>query len=535
MRFSLTLLTTKSKIIIGWLKEFHKRSLVISSEERSYKNFLAELKKDFDYKPNSSNFFLLVPLMNDLGTMKIVTQIAYKMAVEENFSIKYFYVHSGIDTKLLRNSKVGFFINQFLQFNYFLKNKLCRIYQVSKKDIILFNYFRPSYNIKNEERVSTKKELLDINYNNIPIGELIFDTYLRFRSKPDLDLTDNCLYDIIGYFKTLIDYWNKGLNRFPISRLLIPYTAYHHWGIPAYTCLAKNIDVVTFGSVNYVFSRPTLAHPYHSKNFHLYPEIFSQLKNKQECIQQAKEVLNSRLGGNIDSGTSYMKESAFSDNADILFSPPENNYWCVVFLHCFFDSPHIYGKSIFSDFYEWVVYILNHAAKNPNTIFYIKEHPNALPDNEDVITSLKNTYSQFNNIIFLPGKVSNKQIAAKKPNAVFTVYGTVAHEFAALKIPVVVAGENPQSMYGFIHKPSNIEEFKEMLNSIGSLKLPESYEEDEIYEFFYIHYQYYSKKYHSKNFDKKLDLVNGIINLPTDIPCSDLFLNNILLKEDYYE
>jgi hypothetical protein len=77
-------------------------------------------------------------------------------------------------------------------------------------------------------------------------------------------------------------------------------------------------------------------------------------------------------------------------------------------------------------------------------------------------------------------------------------------------------------MYGFIHKPSNIEEFKEMLNSIGSLKLPESYEEDEIYEFFYIHYQYYSKKYHSKNFDKKLDLINGKINLPKDIPYSDL-------------
>lgn len=308
--------------------------------------------------------------------------------------------------------------------------------------------------------------------------------------------------------------------------MLIPYTAYHHWGIPAYTCLAKNIDVVTFGSVNYVFSRPTLSHPYHSKNFHVYPEIFSQLKNKQECIQQAKDVLNSRLGGNIDSGTSYMKESAFSDNADITFSPPDKIFWCVVFLHCFFDSPHIYGKSIFSDFYEWVVYILNHAAENPNTIFYIKEHPNALPDNKEIINSLKKTYSQFKNIIFLHGKVSNKQIAAKKPNAVFTVYGTVAHEFAALKIPVVVAGENPQSMYGFIHKPSNVEEFKEMLNTIGKLKLPESYQEDEIYEFFYIHYQYYSKRYHSNNFDKKLDIANGIINLPKEIPCSDLFFNN---------
>ena len=77
-------------------------------------------------------------------------------------------------------------------------------------------------------------------------------------------------------------------------------------------------------------------------------------------------------------------------------------------------------------------------------------------------------------------------------------------------------------MYGFIHKPSNVEEFKEMLNSIGNLKLPESYLEEEIYEFFYMHYLYYTSKYNYLNFDKKLDFINGEINLPKDIPYSDL-------------
>jgi hypothetical protein len=515
-------ISVKIQLILSWIKEFYKRSIYISSEERNFKIFLSEIKRSYSYSPIGNEEILLVPLVDNVGTMKIVTTIAYKMASEENLIIKYFYVHSGVDRKIIRTSKLGYIISQFLSYNFVWVNKICSIYQLKKHNIIISNYFRPGLALNNLDLASSKEAILNINYKNISVGELIYDTYLRFRAKSNIDFNDECLTDIIVYAKKLVDLWQDNLNTYKVKRLLVPYLAYHHWGIPAYACLAKGIDVVTFGSVNYVFSRPTLAHPYHSKNFHLYPVIFSQLKNKLECIQQAKEVLNSRLGGNIDSGTSYMKESAFSDNVDILFSPPDNNYWCIVFLHCFFDSPHIYGKSIFSDFYEWVVYILNHAVENPNTIFYIKEHPNALPDNEEVIKELKKIYSQFKNIIFLPGKISNKQIASKKPNAVFTVYGTVAHEFASLKIPVVVAGENPQSMYEFIHKPSNLVEFKEILNSIGKLKLPASYQEEEIYEFFYMHYQYYSKKYHSKNFDKKLDIGKGIIYLPSDIPCEEL-------------
>lgn len=454
--------------------------------------------------------------------MKLVTEIAYKMAFEENLEIKYFYIHSGVDAKVHRGSKVAYTVSQFLVFNFLWIHKLCRIYHLKKADIIFSNYFRPGFAKPGLATVSSKEAILQIKYKNIPVGELIYDTYLRFRSKSGVDIKDECLTDIILYSEKMIDRWQEGLDKYKIRRMVLPYVAYHHWGIPAYTCLHKGIEVVTFGAVNYVFSKPTLSHPYHSKNFHTYPHKFSLVSNKAEKIYLAKDVLQKRLSGVVDVGTAYMKQSAFSDMNDANFSPSENSNWCVVFLHCFFDSPHIYGKSLFPDFHEWVIHILQHATKNTGTYYYIKEHPNALPENRLVVDSIKERYSQNQNIIFLPGYISNKQIAAKKPKAIFTVYGTVAHEFAALKIPVVVAGKNPQSMYGFIYKPETITDFDKYLDSIGLFGLPEEYRENDIYEFFYMHYLFYSAKYDSSNFDKQLDLINGKINLPVGIPFSDL-------------
>lgn len=315
--------------------------------------------------------------------------------------------------------------------------------------------------------------------------------------------------------------------------LLVPYTAYHHWGIPAYVFLDKKINVITFGSHNYIISQLSPQHPYHSKNFHLYPQKFENIDNTEVASKKslAKRTLDKRLGGEIDSGTLYMRQTAFSSDYTLDFSPEKDQNWCVVFLHCFFDSPHIYGETLFPDFYEWIIHILNRAINNENTFFYLKEHPNALPENRQVVNLIKENFKQYPNIVFLSAKVSNVQILQKSPKAIFTVYGTVAHEFAFKGIPVVVAGQNPQSNYGFTHQPESVDEFNYYLDNIGDFQLPKAYNVEDIYEFFYMNYLYYSDKYDSTNFSKNLNLDKGIINVPQEIPIDDLFFNMNVLSQ----
>jgi len=215
-----------------------------------------------------------------------------------------------------------------------------------------------------------------------------------------------------------------------------------------------------------------------------------------------------------------MKKSAFDSNATVKFSAGKRS-WCVVFLHCFFDSPHIYGESLFPDFYEWIIHILSTAKELPHQDYYFKEHPNALSENKKIVQEIKERFSEYSNIIFLSSDITNRQIIEQKPSAIFTVYGTAAHEFASLGIPVIVSGKNPQSDYGFIHKPESVKEFDHYIRNFPIIGLPESYNKEEIYEFFYMHYLFYSKKFDVTNFSKQLDLNNGVINIPKEIPYQD--------------
>jgi hypothetical protein len=510
----------KAKGLKSVIFEFYKRSILINTEEKKYINFLNNNKFRYPLLKKNNGEIILIPLMDDIGTMKVSIELAYKIAHEKGLQIKYFYVHCAIDGTVSRLNVFKYLLQQFQNFNFFWVNKLCRIYGIKRKDIIIFNFFWPGFKKPKHIRFITKKQILDIKYQNIRLGELIYDTYLRFRSQYTMNLSDPCLNEIIEYSKNMVNMWNSELEKYPIKTLLLPYTAYIHWGIPAYVSLQKNIEVLTYGSYSYVLSSLSSEHPYHSKNFHVYRKNFSKVKNPVQKKKLALDNLDKRLTGGIDPGTSYMKKSAFeADNSEKFL--PNNSKWCVVFLHCFFDSPHIYGESLFPDFYEWIIHILSKAKELPHQDYYFKEHPNALPENKKIVQAIKEKFSKFSNIIFLSADLSNKQIIEKKPFAIFTVYGTVAHEFASLGIPVIVAGANPQSYYGFIHKPESIKEFDHYIRNFSTIGLPESYDKEEIYEFFYMHYLFYSEKFDVTNFSKQLDLNNGVINIPKEIPYQD--------------
>jgi hypothetical protein len=500
--------------------EFYKRSISINPEEKNYNEFFNKMKVRYPLLKNKNIDIIIIPLIDDIGTMKVSIELAHKIAHEKGLQIKYFYVHCAIDGTLSRETFFKYTLQQFQNFNFFWIYKLCRTYGIKRKDIIISNFFWPGFKKPDHVRFTTKEQILDIKFQNIRIGELIYDTYLRFRSQYTMDVSDPSLNDIVGYSKKMVEMWSNELDKYSIKTLLLPYTSYIHWGIPAYVSLEKNIEVLSYGSISYVLSSITKKHPYHSKNFHRYRNLFSQVENPNPKRKLAEDTLNQRLAGVIDVGTHYMKRSAFDSTVKQEFLSGTRS-WCVVFLHCFFDSPHIYGESLFPDFYEWLIHILLQAKELPHQDYYFKEHPNALPENKKIVQEIKDRFSEYSNIIFLSEDISNKQIIEQKPSAIFTVYGTVAHEFASLGIPVIVAGENPQSDYGFIHKPESIKEFDHYIRNFPTIGLPESYNKEEIYEFFYMHYLFYSEKFDVTNFSKQLDLNKGVINIPKEIPYHD--------------
>jgi hypothetical protein len=178
---------------------------------------------------------------------------------------------------------------------------------------------------------------------------------------------------------------------------------------------------------------------------------------------------------------------------------------------------------LFPDFYEWIQHVLNTAAQVPTTDFIVKPHPNGLPDNDLIVSELKEKYKHFKNIKFIAKEVSNKQLISMQPKAIFTVYGTVAHEFAFLGFPVITSGNNPHSKYDFIYEPKSIYELDKLIHEVGAYGLPSNYFRDDILEFYYMHYLYFSKEYDISNFNFQKNFSTG------DFICSNkISLNNIV-------
>lgn len=515
-----------TRILYSEYREIAARDNTATEEEMEAVRFIDDLRSH--YKPAShSKGILLVPLMNDAPNMKMTMRLAFRIAEENGLLIRYFFVHTAIDIAVIKSR---FYTTvQYLKNRYISGPKrLRKIYGIRKSEILFSNYFKPTYLAESVVQAATKEELLNINNDGIVTGDLIYDTYLRFKSKPTPDLTDSSLQDLITYTAEMVRRWKKLLYSKNISQLLIPYATYIHWGIPARAAVDKGVKVTTFGSYLYILSNMRKEHPFHSKDHHIYRSLFEKINNKPEKIAAARIKLESRLGGEIDTGTTYMKASAFGDTVNGSFFFESGKPAAVIFLHCFFDSPHIYGEGLFVDFYEWIYFLLEKAGENSAVNYYFKPHPNGLPANGPIIEELKEKFSVYPNIFFIEPSVSNKQIVTANPKAVFTFYGTVAHEFAYLGIPVVGAGDNPHISYNFIYNPASVQELAYFVMNVGQYRLPDGYIKDEIPEFFFMHYMYYSPILDEMQFNIVKNFYTGEIALPERVSMADMTYNRQL-------
>jgi len=503
--------------IFFWLK----RVLYFSDSQKKSKKIINVIKENRANKREINEGIFLMPIYDDFATMRIIFEYQKKIFNNNLKQIRYYYVLTSVDTTLKIELSKGLLRLIFKAIHFFELRKISKIYDINFNDIIASNFqFKPK---KQFYYFQSKEALLSYKYKEILIGDLIYDTYLRFRGKPTIDLTDPELIRIFNLAHKLVDYWEYTFIKFKIKMIFQPYVSYIHWGIVSRTAINKKIDVILFGNSYYNLIKLNENYLYHTKNFNLYPKIFETLNDKSNRIIEAASKIDKRLKGDI-SETKYMNKSAFWGNPNSDFSLESNLPKAVVFLHDFFDSPHCYGDLIFPDFYDWILHILKFAKSNKGILYLIKPHPNALEENNPIVKNLEVEY-KCENIIFLPKTVTNIDIINTRPSVIFTVYGTVAHEFAYLGFPVVTAGSNPHSAYDFVYNPKSVNELEFYLSNVGSFSLPQNYSKDKILEFYYMHYLYYSAEYNFNNCNPFKDMNLGEVDLPIDSTIEKLLFN----------
>ncbi|MGF7079862.1 hypothetical protein ABIB50_002206 [Mucilaginibacter sp. UYCu711] len=374
--------------------------------------------------------------------------------------------------------------------------------------------------IKAQLGPNDREKLLLLKFDDILVGDLIYDSYLRFFHKPTIaEINENVFYTIELALNLFYNFSNFIQNN-KIKCLLNTYVSYIQHGIPARICMYNNIDVYTIGSTSYVIQKLTNLFPYHQIDH----TLFSSSKLLDETrIDQAKSRLESRFSGTIDAATSYMRSSAYtggklSKELTDKFKYRKRNI--VLYVHDFYDSPHINRMLQFPDLYEFLRQTLNALTDLKDTSVFIKTHPNGVEGAKDVAIELINSFNSPHFYI-LDESVSNLNIVELRPDLIGTARGTIGVEMAYFGIPVVALYDNIYANFNFVHTCLTTEEYFLILKGI---KAPEiDYDQKNIFSFYY-------QAFLEKIADKDGDIFTIFASFKGNL-FSDDFLNHIYQSE----
>lgn len=306
------------------------------------------------------------------------------------------------------------------------------------------------------------RQLETMTVDGILVGDLIIDSYLRYRPAVTVEIADWYMLQIVWQACREVKRSRRYFRRVAPSLYLTSYSTYVQHGVPARVAMAVGIPVFSFGNLQQLGKRLSIDDPYHTKNPTRYRTDFAMRPDREALLDQARTQLETRLSGGIDAATAYMTVSAYKTATE---ECPDVMGAVVLFLHDFYDSPHVYPDLLFPDFWTWVCHTIT-VLQQTGLRFLIKPHPNQIALSSTVIPDL---LAKFPGAALIPAAITNKQLAEGGMTVAVTVYGTVAHEMAYLGIPSIACARHPHVAFDFCYTAKNLAEYDALLKQAGSL------------------------------------------------------------------
>ncbi|MCK9201490.1 MAG: hypothetical protein M0P59_08280 [Gallionella sp.] len=328
--------------------------------------------------------------------------------------------------------------------------------------------------------LTDKDSLLGLQMDGIVVGDLINDSFLRFKPAPTLDLKDIYLPVLLWQAYRDVRRANEYFSRARPSLYLTSYSTYIQHGIPVRAALRNGVRVFSFGNYQEFIKELTLQDWVHTKNPDGYAKAFFELDRQNEKLALAEQALSARLSGGVDGATAYMRKSAYAGSADPV---PDVRGAVVIFLHDFYDSPHVYREMVFPDFWEWLCFSIE-TLTSANVPFFIKPHPNQIGLSVGVLDEIKRRYPGLS---MIPVGITNRQLVDAGMSCAVTVYGTVAHEVAYLGVPSIACAHHPHISFGFCRTAQSRNEYEQLLRGSIRLSFDKEVMRRESLIFYYMH------------------------------------------------
>lgn len=414
-------------------------------KKKSFKSiFFKNNFKFYEERNYKNNAFLIDRERLDATVTNSLIALAISRKYKSNIIILSDKSADHLITKFYR--KLGFnnYIFGINKFKYFSNLHISIItFFICIKSILKTNLFGFSWFIKN------------FKVKNILIGDLIYDTYIKFSYKytnPQIDF--NFLkFLFVGVFRTLLI--NKYLLDKNISRILSGTQNYSfNSGIALRIGVYKKIkNFYLHGTSTFKIElkNHTLDEIYHGSYNVSYGNCAKNFKKFNPSQKQINNFLNQRKklsGINYYTGRDFYMANSKTKKFEFLRKLKKTNKKIILFAcHALSDAAHGGGINYcFDNYFQQLDQTLKIVNKyNKDNIWLIRPHPSSKNSEEEkIIKKLLRNYSTNKNILFCSSEISIKDLYSLC-DTVVTGKGTVGLEFICEGKNCILAGESPYS------------------------------------------------------------------------------------------
>jgi hypothetical protein len=375
------------------------------------------------------------------------------------------------------NSKTLIFLS-----NIFSINNVVSVYRFMNFNVL---YMSIVFLIKTIPHLSyDSKDGIKIYVDNIEIGALIYDEYLRETNLHTMRNVDY-LY-IVFIFRSIYHYYRykQIIKSLKITDIVIGHNVYAYWGLLVVAAENVNKNIIIwnclpqgrkFGISHYKAQNP-MPKPKYFKEEYLNMIRHEIEKNTEAFERNLSIVKENKFSGKIagkDTESVYLsnKINTLTD-FDSVYDRLLNKKSIVIYSHAFVDAVNYARWSLFSDYYTWLEETLIFMAVSQLVEnIYIKPHPSESMYACDMTTEIlvRKINDKYNcNFIYLDKQVNNNVIF-EFVDLIITSNGTVATEAPMFGVNVLVCGESDCENSNSIIQVNNKEDYFNAIVNVNKL------------------------------------------------------------------
>ena len=357
-----------------------------------------------------------------------------------------------------------------------------------------------------DKTIRSKSDLENYKINDILIGDLIYDSFLKKNLAPTLDVSSEIFKNFFLDSLKLFFFWEDYFKKNTVKSLVLYHSVYVS-ALPLRVALSKNIPSYIY---NYerVYklnqSRKFIGLEYldFKKKF----SLFSKNK-KKEYLNFSKKKMTERFEGKVVSDIPYLSKTAYGKIINKRVLKKSNKIKILIAPHSFCDSPHCFGNNLFTDHYEWLD-CLGKISNETDYDWYIKCHPDFTTYFDNTNDLIKKFVIKYPKIKYLKSNTSHNQIIKEGINFVLTVNGNIAGEYPFFGIPAINASLNhPHINYNFSITPKNKDKYLRLIKKLKSLKL--KIKKNEVLEHHYMKNEFFNNRWFFQDLNKVKKSLNG--------------------------